>query len=123
MYSDMLHFWYSKELILKPTFPWEFVQLGNCGSPIETEAGWLVLSHGVGPMRKYSIGAFLARFRKSRQSHRPHGRTVAGAQRKRARRICAQCRLQLRRGAARPRTHHSVCDGRLRQFIRHGLCR
>ena len=59
MYSDMLHFWYSKELILKPTFPWEYVQLGNCGSPIETEAGWLVLSHGVGPMRKYSIGAFL----------------------------------------------------------------
>jgi len=59
MYSDMLHFWYSKQLILKPTYPWEFVQLGNCGSPIETEAGWLVLSHGVGPMRKYSIGAFL----------------------------------------------------------------
>ncbi|HEY4234615.1 MAG TPA: glycoside hydrolase family 130 protein [Lacipirellulaceae bacterium] len=59
MYSDMLHFWYSKELVLKPTYPWEFVQIGNCGSPIETEAGWLVLSHGVGPMRKYSMGAFL----------------------------------------------------------------
>jgi predicted GH43/DUF377 family glycosyl hydrolase len=59
MYSDMLHFWYTKELICKPTFPWEFVQIGNCGSPIETDAGWLVLSHGVGPMRKYSIGAML----------------------------------------------------------------
>jgi predicted GH43/DUF377 family glycosyl hydrolase len=59
MYSEMLHFWYSKELLMKPTFPWEFVQLGNCGSPIETERGWLVLSHGVGPMRKYSLGAFL----------------------------------------------------------------
>jgi predicted GH43/DUF377 family glycosyl hydrolase len=59
MYSDMLHFWYTKEILLKPTFPWEFVQVGNCGSPIETDAGWLVLSHGVGPMRKYSIGAFL----------------------------------------------------------------
>ena len=59
MYSENLHFWYSPQLILKPTFPWEFVQLGNCGSPIETEAGWLVLSHGVGPMRKYCIGAFL----------------------------------------------------------------
>ncbi len=59
MYSDMLHFWYTKQLILKPTFPWEFVQVGNCGPPIETEAGWLVLSHGVGPMRKYSMGAFL----------------------------------------------------------------
>ena len=51
MYSDMLHFWYTKELIAKPTYPWEYVQLGNCGSPIETEAGWLVLTHGVGPMR------------------------------------------------------------------------
>ena len=59
MYSDLLHFWYTKEIISKPTFPWEFVQIGNCGSPIETDAGWLVLSHGVGPMRKYSIGAFL----------------------------------------------------------------
>jgi predicted GH43/DUF377 family glycosyl hydrolase len=59
MYSENLHFWYSPELVLKPTFPWEFVQLGNCGSPIETEAGWLVLSHGVGPMRKYCLGAFL----------------------------------------------------------------
>ena len=46
-------------LILAPAFPWEMVQIGNCGSPIETEAGWLVLSHGVGPMRQYSIGAFL----------------------------------------------------------------
>jgi len=59
MYSDMLHFWYTKQLLMKPTFPWEFVQLGNCGSPIETDKGWLVLSHGVGPMRKYSMGAFL----------------------------------------------------------------
>jgi len=59
MYSDQIHFWYTKELVMKPTYPWEYVQLGNCGSPIETEAGWLVLSHGVGPMRKYSIGAFL----------------------------------------------------------------
>ena len=59
MYSEHLHFWYSKQLILKPTYPWEYVQLGNCGSPIETDAGWLVLSHGVGAMREYSIGAFL----------------------------------------------------------------
>ncbi|MCG8603577.1 glycoside hydrolase family 130 protein [bacterium] len=59
MFSEMIHFWYSKTTLLKPTFPWEFVQLGNCGSPIETEAGWLVLSHGVGPMRRYAISAFL----------------------------------------------------------------
>lgn len=59
MYSDMLYFWYTKELIIKPTYPWEFVQMGNCGSPIETKKGWLVLTHGVGPMRKYCIGAML----------------------------------------------------------------
>jgi predicted GH43/DUF377 family glycosyl hydrolase len=59
MFSDHLHFWDSMQLILEPRFPWEFIQLGNCGSPIETEAGWLVISHGVGPMRKYCIGAFL----------------------------------------------------------------
>jgi predicted GH43/DUF377 family glycosyl hydrolase len=59
MFSDNIHFWYERKLLLKPTFPWEFVQLGNCGSPVETDAGWLVLSHGVGPMRKYCIGAFL----------------------------------------------------------------
>ncbi|GAA4465896.1 glycoside hydrolase family 130 protein [Nibrella saemangeumensis] len=59
MYSDDLYFWQTKELIMKPTYHWEFVQLGNCGSPIETEAGWLVLTHGVGAMRKYSIGAVL----------------------------------------------------------------
>jgi predicted GH43/DUF377 family glycosyl hydrolase len=59
MFSDHLHFWHSMQLILEPAFPWEFIQLGNCGSPIETEAGWLVISHGVGAMRKYCIGAFL----------------------------------------------------------------
>lgn len=59
MYSEMPYFWFTKELLLKPTYPWEFVQIGNCGSPIETDEGWLVLTHGVGPMRKYSIGAIL----------------------------------------------------------------
>ena len=59
MLSDDLHFWHNKIPLLKPTYSWEFLQIGNCGSPIETEAGWLVISHGVGPMRKYSIGAFL----------------------------------------------------------------
>lgn len=59
MFSENLHFWNSKQILLKPAYSWEMIQLGNCGSPIETEAGWLVLSHGVGPMRKYSIGAFL----------------------------------------------------------------
>lgn len=59
MFSDNLNFWYEKKLLMRPTYPWEYVQLGNCGSPIETEAGWLLLTHGVGPMRKYAIGAAL----------------------------------------------------------------
>jgi len=59
MFSDNIHFWYEPQILLKPMFPWELVQIGNCGSPIETKAGWLVLSHGVGAVREYSIGAFL----------------------------------------------------------------
>jgi predicted GH43/DUF377 family glycosyl hydrolase len=59
MSSDNVHFWNECRVILTPQFPWELVQMGNCGSPIETDAGWLVLSHGVGPMRQYCMGAFL----------------------------------------------------------------
>lgn len=59
MYSDNIHFWNSSSILVAPVFPWELFQIGNCGSPIETDAGWLVLSHGVGPMRTYCIGAFL----------------------------------------------------------------
>jgi predicted GH43/DUF377 family glycosyl hydrolase len=59
MFSDHPHFWHSAQKLLRPKFSWEFIQMGNCGSPMETEAGWLVLSHGVGAMRKYCIGAFL----------------------------------------------------------------
>jgi predicted GH43/DUF377 family glycosyl hydrolase len=57
--SDRLDHWDDGELILKPECPWEFVQIGNCGPPIETDQGWLLLTHGVGAMRKYSIGAAL----------------------------------------------------------------
>ncbi len=59
MFSENPYFWYESRVIIRPAQPWEFTQLGNCGSPIETEAGWLVLTHGVGPMRKYCIGAAL----------------------------------------------------------------
>jgi predicted GH43/DUF377 family glycosyl hydrolase len=57
--SDDLYLWNDSVLELQPVQPWEFVKIGNCGSPIETEAGWLVITHGVGPMRKYCIGALL----------------------------------------------------------------
>jgi predicted GH43/DUF377 family glycosyl hydrolase len=59
IYSDDLYRWDGGRAVLKPQFPWEFVQIGNCGSPIELDEGWLLLTHGVGPLRKYSIGAAL----------------------------------------------------------------
>jgi predicted GH43/DUF377 family glycosyl hydrolase len=59
MFSDEVNKWESKQLLTEPDFPWELFQIGNCGSPIETEKGWLCLSHGVGALRRYTIGAFL----------------------------------------------------------------
>jgi predicted GH43/DUF377 family glycosyl hydrolase len=59
IYSDDLYCWNGGTPILRPRFPWEFVQIGNCGSPIELDDGWLLLTHGVGPVRRYSIGAVL----------------------------------------------------------------
>ncbi len=59
IYSDDLYTWEGGEAFLQPKFPWEFVQIGNCGSPIELDEGWLLFTHGVGPVRKYAIGAVL----------------------------------------------------------------
>ncbi len=59
MYSDNPHFWSDPVKLLRPAFSWELSKLGNCGSPIETAEGWLVITHGVGPMRKYCMGAVL----------------------------------------------------------------
>ena len=59
IYSDDLYTWEGGQSFLQPAHPWEFVQIGNCGSPIELDEGWLLLTHGVGAVRKYSIGAVL----------------------------------------------------------------
>lgn len=59
MSSDNIHFWQNFKLIKEPENAWEFMQIGNCGSPIETDQGWILLTHGVGPMREYSIGVIL----------------------------------------------------------------
>jgi predicted GH43/DUF377 family glycosyl hydrolase len=59
IYSDDLYAWDGGHSILQPQYPWEFVQIGNCGSPVELDDCWLLLTHGVGPVRKYSIGAVL----------------------------------------------------------------
>jgi len=56
MFSDHLHFWQQAQILQEPEFPYEFIQMGNGGSPIETPQGWLVVTHGVGPLRTYSLG-------------------------------------------------------------------
>lgn len=57
--SESVHFWETAEKLIAPRYPWELFQIGNCGAPIETDAGWILLTHGVGPMRTYAIGAML----------------------------------------------------------------
>lgn len=59
MFSDKINLWTDAKLLQQPTFPWEFIQIGNSGSPIETKEGWLLITHGVGPMRRYCLGAIL----------------------------------------------------------------
>lgn len=59
VYSDHVDRWSNATIVQAPEEPWEIIQLGNCGSPIETDDGWLVLTHGVGPMRTYGLGVLL----------------------------------------------------------------
>lgn len=59
MFSDKINLWQNAKKIQEPKYTWEFIQIGNCGSPIETEKGWLLITHAVGPMRRYSLGAIL----------------------------------------------------------------
>ncbi len=58
-FSDNINVWRTAQVLQKPRFPWEFVQMGNCGSPIETPDGWLVITHGVGPVREYVLSVSL----------------------------------------------------------------
>jgi predicted GH43/DUF377 family glycosyl hydrolase len=59
MFSDKVNVWENPQLLQEPKYPWEFIQIGNCGSPIETDKGWLLITHGVGAMRRYCLGASL----------------------------------------------------------------
>ena len=58
-FSDNINMWHNTQKLMEPEYSWEFVLIGNCGSPIETDKGWLLITHGVGPMRMYSIGVAL----------------------------------------------------------------
>ena len=101
IYSDDLYRWEGGQAILKPQFPWEFVQIGNCGSPIELDEGWLLLTHGVGPVRKYSIGAALLDKRDPSKVLARSSEPLLRPGAVRARGIRSQCGLYLRRHAAR----------------------
>lgn len=59
MFSNDLYYWQNYQQLMQPAYPWEMLQSGNCGSPVKTEKGWLLLTHGVGPMRTYVISAIL----------------------------------------------------------------
>jgi predicted GH43/DUF377 family glycosyl hydrolase len=65
--SSNVRFWNDVSELYRPRRPWELLQIGNCGSPLETEAGWLVLTHGAGPMRRYALGALLLDLRDPRK--------------------------------------------------------
>ena len=119
MYSDMLHFWYTKELIAKPTYPWEFVQLGNCGSPIETEAGWLVLTHGVGPMRKYAMGAFLLDLDDPSRVIGRLRRAAACSRTPTSARATCRTSSTVAAASSTPGADHPLRHVRLRQHVRH----
>ncbi len=96
MFSDIVHFWETAELLQTPRYPWEFVQIGNCGSPLETPEGWLLLTHGVGPMRTYCIGAMLLDLNDPLKVIGCLDEPLITANRRRTRRLRAQRGLHLR---------------------------
>src|SRR5271166_154513 len=79
MFSDNPHFWDDPQILVRPSENWQLSKIGNCGSPIETEAGWLLLTHGVGPMRKYCIGAVFTRSDRSDEGYRAIARAALDA--------------------------------------------
>ena len=100
-YSDHPFVWTDSVPCQRPTRAWEALQLGNCGPPIETEAGWLVLTHGVGPMRTYRIGAILLDLEDPTRILGQLREPLLSPARRRAGRLRAQRRLLLR--CTRPR--------------------
>ena len=94
--SDDLYHWDGGKKLLEPKYPWEFVQMGNCGSPIEIDEGWLVLTHGVGTVRNYCMGAALLDKEDPSKVLKRMPKPLVEPSPRRARRLCAQRRVQLR---------------------------
>ena len=92
---------------------WQVIQIGNCGSPIETEAGWLLMTHGVGPMRQYCIGAtLLDRDDPCRSSARPASRSSCPTEECAVVGLCPQRRVLVRGDDPQPEAHPSLCHQR-----------
>ncbi len=118
-FSDTLGHWGRAVTFQMPEWDWEVVQLGNCGSPIETSAGWLVLTHAVGPMRTYSIGAVLLDLDDPTKMIAALKEPLLTASRRGAGRLRAQRRLHLRRHGPRRRPRHPLRRRRPADQLRH----
>ena len=112
IYSDDLYTWDGGRSILQPEYPWEFVQIGNCGSPIELDDCWLLLTHGVGPVRKYCDRGGAPRQEGPLEGPRPIARAARASRCDGTRGLRAQRRLQLRRAALRRPDHPALCGVR-----------
>ena len=112
LYTDLfrrsLHLGRRAMRFCSPEYPWEFVQIGNCGSPIELDEGWLLLTHGVGPIRKYSIGAVLLDKEDPSKVLARSREPLVRPEPARTRGLRAQCRLHLRRHAPRRPDHPAL---------------
>ena len=113
MESADVSVWDEARLLQVPEFAWQVVQIGNCGSPIETDAGWLLMTHGVGPMRQYCIGATLLDRDEPWPRHRPRPGSRSWCRRRMAIvGLCAQRRLFVRGDDPQPEAHHPLCHQR-----------
>ena len=121
MYSDIVHFWETAELLQIPKRPWEFVQIGNCGSPLETPEGWLLLTHGVGPMRTYCIGAMLLDLKDPSKVIGMLEEPLITPNREGTRRLRAERGLYLRGDDSQRAAIYSLCDFRYDDAVWHGF--
>ena len=111
MQTDDRFIWNYGKKIMGPKYLWELVQMGNCGSPIELDEGWLVLTHGVGAMRQYSIGAALLDKKDPSKLAGTLSRAVPHAPGRDARRLRAECCLYLRHAEGRRQPADPLCGG------------
>ncbi len=109
MYSDDLYVWNEFQTLMEPLHPWELVQLGNCGSPIKTDKGWLLLTHGVGTMRTYVISAILLDLNDPSIILGRLNKPILEADDRRKRRLCSQCCLYMRAITSRQRINNTLC--------------